>query len=159
MKKKYIVPIALLGIVIILLGTYFVYNKNQEQLFFESHKNNGSLVEQSQFIYKNKGRRISKILDSLEIDYKTSNWDNFIEVMYIRTDGGTFTFAPQNDETLLMKYEINKERYISIWLDKNDEIRLSTNTSSNLSEKEIETYQQLMLNEYRKLLNSIYQNQ
>ncbi|MDA47507.1 hypothetical protein DZD26_13650 [Listeria monocytogenes] len=70
-------------------------------------------MEQSQFIYKNKWRRISRILSDLEVDYKTNNWDQFIEVMYVRTNDGTFTFAPQNDDYILMKYNFNRDTYVN----------------------------------------------
>lgn len=158
MKKKYVVPIAILSIVVILFGTYFIYSNIQAQRFFKSHQNNDSLVEQSQFIYKNKWRRISRILSDLEVDHKTNNWDQFIEVIYVSTNDGTFTFAPQNDDYILMSYSFNRDTYVKLKLEKNDQIEPSFD-SNNLSEEEIKVYRKKILDEYRDLLDRIYQNQ
>ncbi|MBC2149779.1 hypothetical protein [Listeria booriae] len=157
--KKRSVLICMLCIVIIFAGMYLFHRKAQETLFFESHQNNDGLVEQSKYIYQNKGRRISKILDSLGIKYKEQNWSHSIEAMYIRTNEGTFTFKLKDSKELGIVYDVSEDIYISLWLEKDDKVSIGTKASRILSEKEIEDCHQIMLNEYRKLLNEIYQNQ
>ncbi|MGX7417870.1 hypothetical protein ACWOFR_03590 [Carnobacterium gallinarum] len=157
MKKK--IFLVLLSTIILTSSYWYIQAKNKEQFFFESHKNNENIITQSVYFFMNYGDTSTDILDEMNITYKKNVWDGDIEVLHLTNEEYNYTFyisSLRNKPRLSLEIQVaSSQKSVTVWIENNGQIE-HVYSDKNPTDEEIEKYQEILMQEYTKLLDSVY---